>query len=90
MNRSKTIRSIKEIAANNLEPVLILIDDSNEEGQTSSGADIVFHFAVKRRLATVYFSLEKKEEDIVSELLTKQNSRYSDNNAGHAAAQQAE
>lgn len=86
----KTIKSIKEISADNLEPGLFLIDDSKEEGQTSTAANIAFPLAVDNRVPTVFFSLEKKEEDVVGDLLTILFSRYTDNIAGLATAPQEE
>ena len=80
----KTIKSIKEISADNLEPGLFLIDDGEEESQTSTAADIAFPLAVDNRVPTVFFSLEKKEDDIVRDLLTILFSRYTDNIAGLA------
>lgn len=86
----KTIKSIKEISADNLEPGLFLIDDGDEEIQTSTAADIAFPLAVDNRIPTVFFSLEKKEDDIVGDLLTILLSRYTDNFAGLATAPQSE
>ena len=86
----KTIKSIKEISADNLEPGLLLIDDGEEESQTSTAADIAFPLAVDNRVPTVFFSLEKKEDDIVRDLLTILFSRCTDNIAGLATAPQEE
>ncbi len=86
----KTIKSIKEIYADNLEPGLLLIDDGELESQTSTAADIAFTLAVDNRVPTVFFSLEKKEDDIVRDLLTILFSRYTDNIAGLATAPQEE
>ena len=86
----KTIKSIKEITADNLEPGLFLIDDGEEENQTSTAANIAFSLAVDNRIPTVLFSLEKKEDDIVGDLLTILLSRYTDNIAGLAKAPQSE
>ena len=86
----KTIKSIKEITADNLEPGLFLIDDGEEESQTSTAANIAFPLAVDNRIPTVFYSLEKKEEDVVGDLLTILFSRYTDNIAGLATAPQEE
>ena len=86
----KTIKSNKEISADNLEPALFLIDDGEEESQTSTAANIAFPLAVDNRIPTVLFSLEKKEDDIVGDLLTILLSRYTDNIAGLATAPQEE
>ena len=86
----KTIKSIKEISADNLEPGLFLIDDGDEEIQTSTAANIAFLLAVDNRVPTVLFSLEKKEDDIVREHLTILLSRYTDNIPGLATAPQEE
>lgn len=86
----KTIKSIKEISVDNLEPGLFLIDDGEEESQTSTAADIAFPLAVDNRIPTVLFSLEKKEDDIIGDLLTILFSRFTDNIAGLATAPQSE
>jgi len=86
----KTIKSINEISVDNLESGLFLIDDGDEESQTSTAADIAFPLAVDNRIPTVLFSLEKKEDNIVRELLTILFSRYTDNIAGLATAPQSE
>lgn len=86
----KTIKSIKEISTDNLEPCLFLIDDGEEERQTSTAANIAFPLAVDNRIPTVLFSLEKKDDDIVGDLLTILFSRYTDNIAGLATAPQSE
>lgn len=86
----KTIKSNKEISADNLEPGLFIIDDGEEESQTSTAADIAFPLAVDNRIPTVLFSLEKKEDDILRNLLTTLLTRYTDNIAGLATAPQEE
>ena len=86
----KTIKSIKVLSSTNLEPGLFLIDDGDEEIQTSTAANIAFLLAVDNRVPTVLFSLEKKEDDIVRDLLTILFSRYTDNIAGLATAPQEE
>lgn len=86
----KTIKSIKEISENSLEPGLFLIDDGEEESQTSTAAEVAFPLAVDNRISTVLFSLEKKEDDIVSDLLTLIFSRYTDNIARLATAPKEE
>ena len=86
----KTIKSINEISVDNLESGLFLIDDGDEESQTSTAADIAFPLAVDNRIPTVLFSLEKKEDDIVRDLLNILFSRYTDNIAGLATAPQEE
>ena len=86
----KTIKLIKEISADNLEPGLFLIDDREDEKQTSTAANIAFLLAVDNRVPTVFYSLEKKEEDVVGDLLTILFSRYTDNIAGLATAPQEE
>lgn len=86
----KTIKSINEISVDNLESGLFLIDDGDEESQTSTAADIAFPLAVDNRIPTVLFSLEKKDDDIVRDLLNILFSRYTDNIAGLATAPQEE
>ena len=86
----KTIKSIKVLSSTSLEPGLFLIDDGEEESQTSTAADIAFLLAVDNRIPTVLFSLEKKEDDIVREHLTILLSRYTDNIPGLATAPQEE
>ena len=86
----KTIKTIKEISIDSLEPGLFLIDDGKEESRTSTAADIAFLLAVDNRIPTVFFSLEKKEDDIVGDLLIILFSRYTDNIAGLAIAPQEE
>lgn len=86
----KTIKSIKEISENSLEPGLFLIDEGEEESQTSTAAEVAFPLAVDNRISTVLFSLEKKEDDIVSDLLTIIFSRYTDNIARLATAPKEE
>ena len=90
MHTVKTIKSIKEISDDNQEPGLFLIDDGEEESQTSTAADIAFLLAVDNRVPTVFFSLEKKEDDIVREHLRILLSRYTDNIPGLATAPQEE
>ena len=86
----KTIKSIKEISADSLEPGLFLIDDREDEKQTSTAANIAFLLAADNRVPTVFYSLEKKEEDVVGDLLTILFSRNTDNIAGLATAPQEE
>lgn len=49
----KTIKSIKEISENSLEPGLFLIDDGEEESQTSTAAEVAFPLAVDNRIIAV-------------------------------------
>ena len=86
----KTIKSIKEISADSLEPGLFLIDDREDKKQTSTAANIAFLLAVDNRVPTVFYSLEKKEEEVIGDLLAILFSQYTDNIAGLATAPQEE
>ncbi len=86
----KTIKSIKEISTDSLEPGLILIDNCNSDSHSTSGANIALVFANDHKIPTVYFSLEKKEDDILRNILTTLLTRYTDNLAGLATAPQEE
>ena len=86
----KTIISIKELSTDSLEPGLFLIDDGEEESQTSTAAYIAYQLAVDNRVPTVFYSLEKKEEDIVGDLLSILFSRYTVNISELTTASQEE
>ena len=86
----KTMKSIKDISVDSLVTGLILINDSNGESKISLGADIAFLFAVDNRIPTIYYSLDKKEEELVSILLNKLCSQYTKNVASLSAAMQKE
>ena len=82
--------SLEDINPDSLATGLIIIEDDKEEGQSTYGADLAFLFAVDNRIPTIYYSLDKKEEDLVSILLNKLCSQYKKNVAILSAATQKE
>ena len=85
-----TKNSLEDITPDSLATGLIIIEDDKEEGLSTYGADLAFLFAVDNSIPTIYYSLDKKEEYLVSILLNKLCSQYTKNVASLSAAMQKE
>ena len=85
-----TKNSLEDIIPDSLATGLIIIEDDKEKGLSTYGADLAFLFAVDNSIPTIYYSLDKKEEYLVSILLNKLCSQYTKNVASLSAAMQKE